>query len=196
MEYANREVTEKDKRQHEKWRCNYDAMEQLIHNHADYQLKPVVSCEEDLEEIDYIQDILDIPNVYSSNGDSFYEHTIGKNKVTEQEINLDQFPTPDELWSKFKEYKNINDNHEEKIISLIKEKAKANKKEVSKEEAEKILKESQEVETSSSAKEEKPKASSEKKAPAKKASAKKTPAKKAPAKTTKAKPKTKKVSKK
>lgn len=62
-------------------------------------------------------DILDIPNVYSSNGDSFYEHTIGKSKVTEQEINLDQFPTPDELWSKFKEYKNINDNHEEKIIS-------------------------------------------------------------------------------
>ena len=86
--------------------------------------------------------------------------------------------------------------YEEKIISLIKEKAKANKKEVSKEEAEKILKESQKVETSSSAKEEKPKASSEKKAPAKKAPAKKAPAKKAPAKTTKAKPKTKKVSKK
>ena len=62
MEYANREVTEKDKRQHEKWRCNYDAMEKLIHNHADYQLKPVVSCEEDLVEIDYIQDRLDIPN--------------------------------------------------------------------------------------------------------------------------------------
>ena len=81
--------------------------------------------------------------------------------------------------------------YEEKIISLIKEKAKANKKEVSKEEAEKILKESQKVETTSSAKEEKPKTSSEKKVPAKKA-----PAKKAPTKTTKAKPKTKKVSKK
>jgi organic radical activating enzyme len=62
MEYANREVTEKDKQQHEKWRCNYDAMEQLIHNHPDYQLKPVISCEEDLTEVDYIQDILDIPN--------------------------------------------------------------------------------------------------------------------------------------
>ena len=86
--------------------------------------------------------------------------------------------------------------YEEKIISLIKEKAKANKKEVSKEEAEKILKEGQKVETSSSAKEEKPKTSSEKKAPVKKAAAKKAPAKKAPAKTTKAKPKTKKVSKK
>ena len=86
--------------------------------------------------------------------------------------------------------------YEEKIISLIKEKAKANKKEVSKEEAEKILKESQKVETSSSAKEEKPKTSSEKKAPAKKAPIKKATAKKAPAKTTKAKPKTKKVSKK
>ena len=27
MTYANREVTEKDKQQHEKWRCNYDTYE-------------------------------------------------------------------------------------------------------------------------------------------------------------------------
>ena len=42
-----------------------------------------------------------------------------------------------------------------------------------------LLKESQKVETTSSAKEEKPKVSSEKKSPSKKASVKKTPAKKA-----------------
>lgn len=62
MPYIGREVTEKDRLKHEKWRCNYDAMEQLIYNHSDYQLKPVISSEEDLTELDYIQDRLDIPN--------------------------------------------------------------------------------------------------------------------------------------
>jgi trigger factor len=85
--------------------------------------------------------------------------------------------------------------YEEKIISLIKEKAKANKKEVTKDEAEKILKESQKVETSSEEKDNKEKTET-KKTSAKTSAAKKAPAKKAPAKSTKAKPKTKKVSKK
>ena len=85
--------------------------------------------------------------------------------------------------------------YEEKIISLIKEKAKANKKEVTKDEAEKILKESQKVETASEEKDNKEKTET-KKTPTKKTSAKTSAAKKAPAKSTKAKPKTKKVSKK
>ena len=85
--------------------------------------------------------------------------------------------------------------YEEKIISLIKEKAKANKKEVTKDEAEKILKESQKVETSSEEKDNKEKTET-KKTSAKTSAAKKATAKKAPAKSTKAKPKTKKVSKK
>jgi 7-carboxy-7-deazaguanine synthase len=62
MPYTNREVTEKDKQQHEKWRCNYDAMKELITNHSDYQLKPVISSQEDLEEVKQLQQILDIPN--------------------------------------------------------------------------------------------------------------------------------------
>jgi len=62
MDYANREVTEKDKQLHEKWRCNYDAMRQLIDNHEDYQLKPVISNEKDLQEVKELQKILDIPN--------------------------------------------------------------------------------------------------------------------------------------
>ena len=90
--------------------------------------------------------------------------------------------------------------YEEKIIGLIKEKAKANKKEVTKDEAEKILKESQKVETALEEKDNKEKTetkkTSAKTSAAKKAPAKKAPAKKAPAKSTKAKPKTKKVSKK
>ena len=81
--------------------------------------------------------------------------------------------------------------YEEKIISLIKEKAKANKKEVTKDEAEKILKESQKVETASEKKDNKEKKET-KKTSAKTSAAKKAPAKKAPAKSTKAKPKTKK----
>ena len=62
MPYADREVTEKDKQQHEKWRCNYEAMEQLIDNHLDYQLKPVISNKKDLEEVKKLQEILEVPN--------------------------------------------------------------------------------------------------------------------------------------
>ena len=62
MEHANREVTEKDKQQHEKWRCNYGAMKDLIDYHEDYQLKPVISSEEDLKEVKELQKRLDIPN--------------------------------------------------------------------------------------------------------------------------------------
>ena len=84
--------------------------------------------------------------------------------------------------------------YEEKIISLIKDKAKANKKEISKDEAEKILKASQnqtddtEVK-SKQAKSETTKASS-------KTSKTKTPAKKTTKKTSKSKASGKKVSKK
>jgi len=62
MPYLDRDVTEKDKEQHEKWRCNYDAMEQLINYHDDYQLKPVISSEKDLNEVKELQQILNIPN--------------------------------------------------------------------------------------------------------------------------------------
>jgi 7-carboxy-7-deazaguanine synthase len=62
MDYANREVIEKDKEQHEKWRCNYDSMKDLIRTHPDYQLKPVISNEQDLKEVKELQQILDIPN--------------------------------------------------------------------------------------------------------------------------------------
>ena len=62
MDYIGREVTEKDKQQHEKWRCNYGAMKQLIANHNDYQIKPVISNEEDLNEVKKLQKILRILN--------------------------------------------------------------------------------------------------------------------------------------
>ena len=78
--------------------------------------------------------------------------------------------------------------YEEKIISAIKEKAKGSLKEVTKDEAEKILKESQKTEND---------VSNEKKdSNNKKVEAKKSPTKKTSVKSAKSKPKTKKVSKK
>ena len=62
MPYLKREVTESDKKQHEKWRCNYNAMYKLIEHHPDYQLKPVISNEKDLREVKELQEILGIPN--------------------------------------------------------------------------------------------------------------------------------------
>ena len=62
MEYIGREVTEKDKEQHEKWRCNYKAMRTLLLKHPDYQLKPVISNEEDLNEVKELQEKLGISN--------------------------------------------------------------------------------------------------------------------------------------
>ena len=62
--------------------------------------------------------ILDIPVVYSSNGDAFYEHdkTLSNGKI-ERQISLDSFPSPDELWQRYKKYKGIETDIEEKIIS-------------------------------------------------------------------------------
>ena len=62
MPFLNREVTEGDKKKHEKWRCNYEAMRMLIDLHPDYQVKPVISNEQDLNEVKELQKILDVPN--------------------------------------------------------------------------------------------------------------------------------------
>jgi type I restriction enzyme, R subunit len=48
-------------------------------------------------------EILDVPFAYSSNGDAFLEHdrTGGSSPVT-REIPLDQFPSPEELWARYR----------------------------------------------------------------------------------------------
>jgi type I restriction enzyme, R subunit len=60
--------------------------------------------------------ILDIPIVFSSNGDAFYEHdrTLASGNI-EQEIPLDQFPSPEELWRRYKTYKGIESDESERI---------------------------------------------------------------------------------
>ncbi len=63
-------------------------------------------------------DILGVPSAYSSNGDAFAEH----NKVAEEgediesEFPLDNFPSPEVLWSRYKKFHNIEDKREELIL--------------------------------------------------------------------------------
>ncbi|MCF6289166.1 MAG: DEAD/DEAH box helicase family protein [Proteobacteria bacterium] len=67
--------------------------------------------------LNYAQ-ILDIPSVYSSNGDGFFQHdrtnTTGK---IEKQLSLDEFPSPDELWQRYKKYKGIATKEQERICS-------------------------------------------------------------------------------
>ncbi|MFH1210274.1 MAG: DEAD/DEAH box helicase family protein [archaeon] len=60
-------------------------------------------------------EILDIPFVFSSNGDGFIFHdkTISK----EKELRLSDFPSPESLWKRYKEYKGINEAQEKIITS-------------------------------------------------------------------------------
>jgi 7-carboxy-7-deazaguanine synthase len=62
MPFSGKVVTEKHKQRHEKWRCNYDAMKMLLDVHPDYQMKPVISSEKDLQEVKELQKILSVPN--------------------------------------------------------------------------------------------------------------------------------------
>ena len=62
--------------------------------------------------------ILDIPCVFSSNGDGFLFHDrTATGDAIEKELNIDSFPTPQQLWEKYKQYKGIVTPAEEKIIS-------------------------------------------------------------------------------
>lgn len=65
--------------------------------------------------LDYAR-ILDIPTVYSSNGDAFYEHdrTCSDGNI-EREIALDNFPSPQDLWQRYKKYKGIQTEEQERI---------------------------------------------------------------------------------
>ena len=65
--------------------------------------------------LDYAR-ILDIPTIYSSNGDAFYEHDrTCSDRNIEREITLDNFPSPQELWQRYKKYKGIQTDEQERI---------------------------------------------------------------------------------
>lgn len=61
--------------------------------------------------------ILDIPCVFSSNGDGFVFHDRTSENTFESTLTLDQFPSPVELWGKYKKYKGISSPDQEKVAS-------------------------------------------------------------------------------
>ncbi|MCF6093897.1 DEAD/DEAH box helicase family protein [Microaerobacter geothermalis] len=62
-------------------------------------------------------DILDIPFVFSSNGKAFLEHDrTGMSDYVEREIGLDEFPSPEQLWERYKQWKGITEE-QERIIT-------------------------------------------------------------------------------
>lgn len=56
---------------------------------------------------------LDVPFVYSSNGDGFLEHDMKTGK--ERELKLDEFPSPEELWLRYKNVEQITPDQEKLI---------------------------------------------------------------------------------
>ena len=58
---------------------------------------------------------LDVPFVFSSNGDGFLFHDrTGQSKEPESQLSLDEFPPPDELWKRYRKWKGL-DEEEEKL---------------------------------------------------------------------------------
>ena len=56
---------------------------------------------------------LDIPFVYSTNGDAFLEHDrIRSTGIIERELALEQFPSPVELWRRYRDARNISEQEE------------------------------------------------------------------------------------
>ncbi len=63
-------------------------------------------------------EILDIPFVFSSNGDGFLFHDkTSHDSNVETELDNESFPSPQNLWERYKKYKNIVDPAVEKIVS-------------------------------------------------------------------------------
>lgn len=63
-------------------------------------------------------EILDIPFVYTSNGDGFVEHDkTGQTTPIENEISLEEFPSPEALWERYKQFKGIDNTETEQIVS-------------------------------------------------------------------------------
>ena len=62
-------------------------------------------------------DILNVPSTFSSNGDAFASHNKvpGPNEPIETELPLDSFPTPEELWKRFKAFRGIKDPEEDLV---------------------------------------------------------------------------------
>lgn len=76
--------------------------------------KNTLSVGEGMQQAMKYAKILDIPFAYSTNGKAFLEHDFFTGK--EREISMDEFPSPEELWNRYKIGKNLTLD-EEKIIN-------------------------------------------------------------------------------
>lgn len=66
--------------------------------------------------LDYAK-ILDIPFVFSSNGDGFVFHDkTEQSEGLETELDLDSFPSPETLWKKFNQFRGIVTEEAEKVV--------------------------------------------------------------------------------
>ena len=62
--------------------------------------------------------VLDVPFVFSSNGDAFIEHDLSAEfGRVERELSLTQFPSPEELWQRFKAARGITTPEQERIVT-------------------------------------------------------------------------------
>ena len=67
--------------------------------------------------LDYAE-MLDAPFAISSNGDGFLFHDrTGITQPVERELSLDQFPTYEELWAIYKQWKNLSEPQELNLIA-------------------------------------------------------------------------------
>ena len=63
-------------------------------------------------------ELLDVPFAYSSNGDGFIEHDRSvRSGARERELSLNEFPTPQELWRRYCEYKSLEGGAESRIYA-------------------------------------------------------------------------------
>lgn len=67
--------------------------------------------------LDYA-DALQIPFVFSSNGDGFLFHDkTGTGAKVEMELTLDAFPSPDDLWQRFCKWKGYSDDQKQAVVT-------------------------------------------------------------------------------
>lgn len=71
------------------------------------------SVEDGMQQAIEYANVLDVPFVYSSNGDGFLEHDMIAGK--ERELKMNEFPSPEELWKRYKGIINISEEQEKLI---------------------------------------------------------------------------------
>jgi type I restriction enzyme R subunit len=63
-------------------------------------------------------EMLDVPFAFSSNGDGFLMHDLtGQSDIAERELNNESFPSYDELWRRYCQWKGLEDDQQKSIVA-------------------------------------------------------------------------------